>query len=56
MVESMCISVCVLDENEICLGCYRSLKEIGDWSHLNETQKKHVNDAAEQRQRLDCQV
>ena len=29
--ESPCISVCLLDENDICTGCFRSADEITDW-------------------------
>ena len=41
-VKSPCISVCVLDENDICEGCYRSAQEITDWSELSSQQKKTV--------------
>ena len=30
-VKSPCISVCALDEEDICMGCFRSLREISDW-------------------------
>lgn len=29
--RSPCISVCALDEADICIGCYRSAEEIADW-------------------------
>ena len=29
--ESPCISVCLLDDKDICVGCYRSADEITDW-------------------------
>jgi predicted Fe-S protein YdhL (DUF1289 family) len=29
--QSPCIAVCVLDEQDICIGCYRSAVEIADW-------------------------
>jgi len=41
-VRSPCISVCVLDENDICDGCYRSAQEITDWIELSIPQKKAV--------------
>lgn len=31
MIESPCIRHCCLDENDICLGCHRSLEEIKQW-------------------------
>ena len=30
--QSPCISVCVLDEQGICQGCFRSADEVTDWS------------------------
>ncbi|WP_373081481.1 DUF1289 domain-containing protein [Zhongshania sp.] len=41
-VASPCISVCALDEYDICTGCYRSLQEIGDWSELSNMAKREV--------------
>ncbi|NNM61788.1 MAG: DUF1289 domain-containing protein, partial [Steroidobacteraceae bacterium] len=29
---SPCISICALDEHGYCRGCYRTLKEIANWS------------------------
>jgi len=29
--QSPCISVCLLDDDDICVGCYRSANEITDW-------------------------
>mgnify|MGYP000281866250 CR=1 FL=1 len=30
-VPSPCISICVLDDEDICQGCFRSAQEITDW-------------------------
>ncbi|MEX1032521.1 MAG: DUF1289 domain-containing protein, partial [Cellvibrionaceae bacterium] len=30
-VKSPCISICLLDEEDICVGCYRSGSEISRW-------------------------
>ena len=40
--RSPCISVCVLDENDICVGCYRSANEITDWFMATSEQKLAV--------------
>jgi len=31
-----------LNENDICLGCFRSLAEIIDWNTATEQQKKEI--------------
>jgi len=41
-VASPCVSVCFLDENDICEGCYRSAQEITDWTSYDNQQKKLV--------------
>ncbi|QIR14392.1 DUF1289 domain-containing protein [Shewanella aestuarii] len=38
-IPSPCIRQCCLDQQDICLGCHRSLKEILSWQNLTETQK-----------------
>jgi predicted Fe-S protein YdhL (DUF1289 family) len=40
--QSPCISICVLDENDICTGCYRSAGEITDWFMASDEQKREV--------------
>ena len=40
--QSPCISICVLDEQDICQGCYRSAAEITDWFMSNAEQKRET--------------
>ena len=40
--QSPCISVCVLDEQDICLGCYRSADEITDWFMADAREKRAI--------------
>lgn len=40
--RSPCISVCVLDDADICAGCYRSAEEITDWFMASNEQKREV--------------
>jgi predicted Fe-S protein YdhL (DUF1289 family) len=42
VVKSPCISICVLNEGDICEGCYRSAQEITDWTELSNPQKEQV--------------
>jgi len=48
-IASPCIRNCCLDENDICLGCFRSLEEICAWSEASETDRLKIRDHAEQR-------
>ena len=43
MIESPCIRVCTLDESgAICLGCFRTLEEIGAWAGMSDPERSHV--------------
>ena len=48
-VRSPCVSICVLDEQDICTGCYRSAAEITDWVMMNDDEKREVLEQARQR-------
>lgn len=42
-VPSPCVSVCVMDPRaEVCVGCWRSLEEIGAWSRMPDEAKRQV--------------
>ena len=40
--QSPCISVCLLDDNDICAGCFRSADEITDWFVATPEQKHEI--------------
>jgi predicted Fe-S protein YdhL (DUF1289 family) len=40
--QSPCIAVCVLDERDICIGCYRSAVEITDWFMASSEEKREI--------------
>lgn len=47
--KSPCISICVLDDDDICMGCYRSAQEITDWFMASDEQKNEVLHKARER-------
>jgi predicted Fe-S protein YdhL (DUF1289 family) len=38
--QSPCISVCLLDDKDICTGCFRSADDITDWFMATADQKR----------------
>jgi hypothetical protein len=42
LIASPCISICVLDENDICAGCYRSVEEITRWSDAGNDERRAI--------------
>ena len=39
---SPCVSICALDEDDICVGCYRTGGEISIWGLLSDEEKREV--------------
>ncbi|MBD2860170.1 DUF1289 domain-containing protein [Spongiibacter sp. KMU-158] len=50
-VASPCISVCVLDEQDICTGCFRNVQEITEWSVLSNEARREVVQLANSRRK-----
>lgn len=49
MEKAPCQRNCCLDQDDICLGCGRSLTEICGWHQADATQKQQILINAEQR-------
>ena len=41
-VITPCIGQCDIDENDVCIGCYRSSQEITDWINKSEDEKIEI--------------
>ena len=41
-VVSPCISQCKLDDNDVCVGCYRTSSEISGWMNKSEDDKIEI--------------
>jgi predicted Fe-S protein YdhL (DUF1289 family) len=41
-VPSPCISVCALDDDDICVGCQRTCEEITRWSRMDNDERRQV--------------
>jgi len=41
-VASPCVRNCCLDEQEVCLGCGRSLEEIKIWSEAGDAERLRI--------------
>lgn len=42
-ISTPCISVCTLDRaGRLCLGCGRTIEEIGAWASLNEEARQAI--------------
>ena len=42
-IATPCVQVCIVDgRSGLCLGCYRTLPEIGGWSRLTDRQRATI--------------
>lgn len=49
LVVSPCIGVCELSDEEICLGCGRTLQDIAVWSGADEARRREIVEQARRR-------
>jgi predicted Fe-S protein YdhL (DUF1289 family) len=49
--KSPCISVCALNESDVCVGCFRSGQEISKWGNLSADEKMEVLQRANERRK-----
>jgi len=48
-VQSPCVNNCCLNEDDICLGCFRSLTEITGWHHASRHERLKILENCHQR-------
>lgn len=48
-VASPCVRNCCLDDQDICLGCFRSLVEIMAWGDATDTERRAILASAAER-------
>lgn len=49
-MQSPCVKICVIDETtRQCLGCGRSLREIGGWAQMTDVERKLIMDTLPKR-------
>jgi predicted Fe-S protein YdhL (DUF1289 family) len=41
-VPSPCIDICRLDAQGLCIGCRRTIGEIGEWSRASEARRREI--------------
>jgi predicted Fe-S protein YdhL (DUF1289 family) len=49
-VASPCVRNCCLDDDDVCLGCFRTLKEICGWSASSDEERLEILERCKRRQ------
>jgi predicted Fe-S protein YdhL (DUF1289 family) len=47
--KSPCVSICVLDDDDVCAGCFRTADEITDWTMSTADKKRLILKRAHER-------
>ncbi|EIK54142.1 Fe-S protein [Stutzerimonas stutzeri TS44] len=55
-VASPCVSLCALDEDDVCVGCQRSVDEIRRWGLMNNDERRQVLRQCAERARANGQL
>lgn len=50
-VRSPCVSLCRLDDERVCVGCFRHVEDIREWRSADDERRRQICSAAEQRRR-----
>ena len=50
-IASPCVSICALNAEDVCVGCYRSADEISSWMLLDDDERRAVLARAVERNR-----
>lgn len=50
-VKSPCVSICALDEHDICTGCQRTADEITRWGRMDNAERRLVLERCVERTR-----
>ncbi len=48
-IKNPCIQICKYDDNQVCIGCFRTMEETWDWIDYSEQEKAEVLQKAEKR-------
>ena len=49
--SSPCVSICALDDNDICQGCFRTGDEIVDWFTADDDRKREIIEVSNERRK-----
>tara|TARA_B110000503_G_C6916540_1_gene316893 strand:- start:338 stop:598 length:261 start_codon:yes stop_codon:yes gene_type:complete len=41
-ITSPCVSICAMNEKDLCIGCYRTSKEIREWLLMEDDERLDV--------------
>ena len=52
MIISPCVGICALNNEDVCVGCYRTGVEISNWGDMAESEKRNILELVKEREKL----
>jgi predicted Fe-S protein YdhL (DUF1289 family) len=49
-IPSPCVSICALNSDDVCVGCYRTGDEITRWWGMENAEKKQILEKVKERE------
>lgn len=50
-IKSPCVKVCFVDPgSQICVGCFRTMEELGCWTRYSDAEREAIMDALPERE------
>lgn len=49
IIPSPCVSICSMNEEDLCVGCHRTSREIREWMLMEDAERSEVIEVAFQR-------
>jgi predicted Fe-S protein YdhL (DUF1289 family) len=50
VINTPCIGVCTVTDKGLCMGCFRTMEEIGAWLEFTDTERHHIMEQLPARQ------
>ena len=50
---SPCVSLCLLNDQDVCKGCFRTSDEIQNWVYFNDEQRQEIIENCSERANAD---
>jgi len=51
VIISPCVGICALNDDDVCVGCYRTGVEISSWGDMKENEKRTILELVKEREK-----
>jgi uncharacterized protein len=51
VIISPCVGICALNDDDVCVGCYRTGVEISHWGDMKENERRAILELVKEREK-----